>query len=61
MIRAMFFADRPGKPACLKAGCPACPSAKNTVECSEEVLELDTKQFKQFANPFRKRKPWRLA
>jgi hypothetical protein len=24
----VFFADRPGKPASLKAGCPACPSAK---------------------------------
>ena len=28
------FADRPGKPASLKAGCPACPSAK-TVASAE--------------------------
>jgi hypothetical protein len=33
----MFLPHRPGKPACLKAGCPACPCAKKIRKTAKSV------------------------
>jgi len=50
----VFFADRPGKPASLKAGCPACPSAKKIADRLAGLWAKNTVDFVNFREGLRK-------